>query len=57
MKAFFATAYGGPEVMKLGELPDPVPRAGEVVVAVRAAEAFAAQEAGGTVGKVVIRVG
>lgn len=37
MKAFFATAYGGPEVMKLGELPDPVPRAGEVLVAVRAA--------------------
>jgi NADPH:quinone reductase-like Zn-dependent oxidoreductase len=37
MKAFFTTAYGGPEVMKLGELPDPVPRAGEVLVAVRAA--------------------
>ncbi len=37
MKAFFATAHGGPEVMKLGELPDPVPRAGEVLVAVRAA--------------------
>lgn len=37
MKAFFATAYGGPEVMRLGELPDPAPRAGEVLVAVRAA--------------------
>ncbi|HEY6107200.1 MAG TPA: NAD(P)-dependent alcohol dehydrogenase [Anaeromyxobacteraceae bacterium] len=37
MKAFFATAYGGPEVMKLGDLPDLVPRAGEVLVAVRAA--------------------
>ncbi len=37
MKAFFATGYGGPEVMRLGELPEPVPRAGQVVVAVRAA--------------------
>jgi NADPH:quinone reductase-like Zn-dependent oxidoreductase len=37
MNGFFATAYGGPEVMRLGELPDPVPRAGEVLVAVRAA--------------------
>jgi NADPH:quinone reductase-like Zn-dependent oxidoreductase len=37
MKAFFATAYGGPEVMRLGEMPDPAPRAGEVLVAVRAA--------------------
>lgn len=37
MKAFFATAYGGPEVMRLGDLPEPVPRAGEVLVAVRAA--------------------
>ncbi len=37
MKAFYATAYGGPEVMTLGERPDPAPRAGEVLVAVRAA--------------------
>lgn len=37
MKAFFATAYGGPEVMKLGEMPAPAPRAGEVLVAVKAA--------------------
>ncbi len=37
MKAFFATAYGGPEVMKVGELPDPAPRRGELLVAVEAA--------------------
>ena len=37
MKAFFATRYGGPEVMRLGELPDPSPGAGEVLVAVKAA--------------------
>lgn len=37
MRAFFATAYGGPEVMRAGELPDPVPRAGEVLVDVAAA--------------------
>ncbi len=37
MRAFFAAAYGGPEVMQLGEQPDPAPRAGQVVVAVRAA--------------------
>ena len=32
MKAFFATAYGGPEVMRLGEMPDPAPGAGEAAV-------------------------
>ena len=37
MKAFFATRYGGPGVMRLGELPDPSPGAGEVLVAVKAA--------------------
>jgi NADPH:quinone reductase-like Zn-dependent oxidoreductase len=36
MKAFLASAYGGPEVMAIGETPDPAPRQGEVVVAVRA---------------------
>jgi NADPH:quinone reductase-like Zn-dependent oxidoreductase len=36
MKAFLANAYGGPEVMALGEIADPVPRQGEVVVAVKA---------------------
>lgn len=37
MKAFYATAYGGPEVMRYGDLPDPAPRRGEVRVAVHAA--------------------
>jgi NADPH:quinone reductase-like Zn-dependent oxidoreductase len=36
MKAFMARSYGGPDVMVLGELPDPVPGKGEVVVAVKA---------------------
>ena len=36
MKAFYATAWGGPEVMRYGDLPDPIPRPGEVRVAVRA---------------------
>jgi NADPH:quinone reductase-like Zn-dependent oxidoreductase len=36
MKAFLATAYGGPEVMILGDIPEPVPRQGEVLVAVKA---------------------
>ena len=37
MKAYYATAWGGPEVMRYGDLPDPAPRRGEVRVAVRAA--------------------
>jgi NADPH:quinone reductase-like Zn-dependent oxidoreductase len=37
MKAFYATAYGGPEVMRYGELPEPAPRRGELRVAVHAA--------------------
>lgn len=32
MKAAVVTAYGGPEVMKYQEMPDPVPAAGEVLV-------------------------
>jgi len=36
MKAFYATAYGGSEVMRLGDLADVVPRASEVVVTVKA---------------------
>lgn len=35
MKAFIAERYGGPEVMHLGEMPDPVARKGSVVVSVR----------------------
>ena len=37
MKAFAAQSYGGPEVMALAALPDPVPGPGEVVVDVHAA--------------------
>jgi NADPH:quinone reductase-like Zn-dependent oxidoreductase len=37
MKAFLATAYGGPEVLRLGEVPEPAVGPGQVVVAVRAA--------------------
>lgn len=36
MKAFYMQSYGGPEVMKYGELPDPVPGPGEVRVSVKA---------------------
>jgi NADPH:quinone reductase-like Zn-dependent oxidoreductase len=37
VKAFLARSYGGPEVMAIGELPDPTPRRAEVVVEVKAA--------------------
>lgn len=37
MKAIRVHQFGGPEVLKLEELPDPRPAAGEVVVRVRAA--------------------
>jgi len=37
MKAFFITSYGGPEVMRYGDLPDPSTVRGEVLVAVKAA--------------------
>ncbi len=36
MKALLSTAPGGPETLAIGDLPDPVAGAGEVVVAVRA---------------------
>ncbi|MGQ3031311.1 MAG: NADPH:quinone oxidoreductase family protein [Ferrovibrionaceae bacterium] len=36
MKALLSTAPGGPETLTLSELPDPVPAAGEVRLAVRA---------------------
>ncbi|MBI5546112.1 MAG: NADP-dependent oxidoreductase [Deltaproteobacteria bacterium] len=36
MRAFVAERYGGPEVMHLGELAEPSPGKGQVVVAVRA---------------------
>lgn len=34
MKAAFATAYGGPEVVQLRDVPEPVPKANEVLVRV-----------------------
>lgn len=37
MKACFYRAYGGPEVLEYGELPDPVPAAGQVLVRLAAA--------------------
>jgi NADPH:quinone reductase len=36
VKAIVITAYGGPEVLAVTELPDPVPAAGEVLIRVRA---------------------
>ena len=37
MKAVFVRKYGGPDVLEVGELPDPVPGPGDVLVAVEAA--------------------
>lgn len=37
MRAAYFEEHGGPEVLRVGELPDPRPGRGEVVVAVRAA--------------------
>jgi NADPH:quinone reductase-like Zn-dependent oxidoreductase len=42
VKASFFHRYGGPEVLEYGELPDPVPAAGEVLVAIHAASINAA---------------
>jgi NADPH:quinone reductase-like Zn-dependent oxidoreductase len=42
VKACFFRRYGGPEVLEYGELPDPVPGASEVLVAVHAASVNAA---------------
>ncbi len=36
MKAIIISSYGGPDVLTVTELPDPVPAAGEVLIAVRA---------------------
>ena len=37
MKAVFIEKFGGPEVLRYGDLPDPAPGPGEVVVDVHAA--------------------
>jgi NADPH:quinone reductase-like Zn-dependent oxidoreductase len=42
MKASYFRKYGGPEVLEYGELPDPVPAAGEILVDVHAASINAA---------------
>jgi NADPH:quinone reductase-like Zn-dependent oxidoreductase len=42
MKACFFRAFGGPEVLQYGDLPDPVPAPGEVVVDIHAASVNAA---------------
>ena len=57
MKAIVISSYGGPEVLTVTELPDPVPAAEEVLIAVRAfglnhAEAYMRSGAFGEVAKV-----
>ncbi len=42
MKASFFRSFGGAEVLEYGELPDPVPAAGEVLVEIHAASVNAA---------------
>src|SRR5439155_16933704 len=42
MKASFFASFGGPEVLQYGDLPDPVPGTGEVVVDIHAASVNAA---------------
>jgi NADPH:quinone reductase-like Zn-dependent oxidoreductase len=42
MKASFFRSFGGPEVLQYGDLPDPVPARGEVVVDIHAASVNAA---------------
>ena len=37
MKAAYFEEHGGPEVIKIGELPDPVAGAGEIVIYIHAA--------------------
>jgi len=42
MKAAFIRRFGGPEVLEYGELPDPSPKAGEVLVEIHATSVNAA---------------
>lgn len=57
MKAIVISSYGGPEVLTVTELPDPVPAAGEVLIRVKAfglnhAEAYMRAGAWGAVAAV-----
>ena len=57
MKAIVISSYGGPEVLTVTELPDPVPAADEVLIAVKAfglnhAEAYMRSGAMGEVAQV-----
>ena len=42
MKAVYFERFGGPEVLQYGDLPDPIPAAGEIIVDVAAASVNAA---------------
>ncbi len=42
MKAIMYTRYGGPEVLHIGQVPDPQPRADEILVDIKAAAANSA---------------
>lgn len=42
MQAIVQDVYGGPEVLRLAEVPDPAPRPGEIIVQVKAASVNAA---------------
>src|SRR5919201_5716326 len=42
MRASYFRRFGGPEVLEYGELPEPAPRAGEVLVEIHAASVNAA---------------
>ncbi len=55
MKASYFEQHGGPDVLVYGDLPDPVPGAGEVIVDIHAASVNAADakvRAGGTYGEI-----
>src|SRR5918994_3638749 len=45
MRALVSRRYGGPEVVDVADLPDPAPRAGELLVRVEASDLSAADAA------------
>jgi NADPH:quinone reductase-like Zn-dependent oxidoreductase len=60
MRAITITAPGGPEVLRIAEVPDPVPAAGEVVIEAvlplgDAEQAHRLMESGRHVGKILLR--